>query len=132
MLVLHKLWNPIKLTIESFGYQAALKPLAEELWRNELEKPRLELTKRDTTRSKDNRCRGGLEFFRKELGFLHKSHVYFKEEALTFPFGKTKDVLDAWAWCMESMYAPSSDNDFAGEREADRAYFRSLHPMVGI
>ena len=132
MLEMHKKWLPIKTGIESFGYQAALKPLAEALWRNEPMRPNLELLPHDTTHTKEARIRGGVRFFPDGKAYIHKSNVYFLEEYCTFPRGKTKDVLDCWTWNMTMMVPPAADTDYAEEQRADDEYFQSLHPVVGI
>lgn len=132
LLAVHKKWNPIKIGIEGYGFQQALAPLAREIWKDEPSKPRVEPLKRDTTRSKEVRCRGGLSFFRDGLGYIHKNHLCFKEEYITFPHGRTLDVLDAWAWCMELMHQPVSAADRVAERQHDRDVLRHLHPVVGI
>lgn len=132
MLEFHKRWHPIKFGIESYGFQAALKPLAEEIWKNEPEKPRLHLLQKDTTRSKETRIRGSLRFFPEGLGYIHKSHLYFKEEYITFPHGRTRDILDCWAWAQELMNPPSSIDDWALERAHDQQHLKRLHPVTGI
>jgi len=122
----------ISCGIESFGYQAALQPLALEIWRDETYKPRLELLPRDTTKSKNNRIRGGTDFFAEDKAFIHRSHVYFKEEYDTFPHGRTKDVLDCWAWLMHMMDPPGTADDRRAEEEQDRAYMQSLRSRARI
>jgi len=132
MLEVHQKWNPIKIGIESYGFQAALQPLAREIWRDVPSMPRLELLKRDTTRSKTTRIRGGLDFFRDGHGYVHKHALCFKEEYITFPNCRTFDVLDCWAWCMELMQRPADERDRILERQYDREVLRRFHPVVGI
>jgi len=132
VLELHRKWHPIRFGVESFGYQAALAPLAKEIWKDEMDPPRLELLPRDSTQSKEARIRGGGDFFKDGKGFIHSSHLSFYEEFVSFPGGRTMDVLDAWAWCMTLMRAPQGDDEDVEERNFDREYFRSLHPLVGI
>ena len=132
MLEFHRKWNPIKFGIESFGFQTQLAPLAREIWRDVSDKPRLELLRKDTTRSKEQRCRGGLSFFRDGKAYIHKHHVCFKEEYITFPNCRTWDVIDSWAWCMEMMTRPASFEEHIRVREHDREVLRRLDPMVGI
>jgi len=134
---LQQRWHPICFGIESFGYQRALKPLAEEIWRVQLDKlqgemPNLELLPADSTRSKEVRIRGGLNFFREGKGFIHKSHVSFRDEYIGFPTGRYKDLLDCWAWAQELGRAPAMEEDRSLERAADKAYYESLQGMARI
>jgi hypothetical protein len=117
----------IRIGVESFGYQAALAPLATEIWKNETYKPVIVELPRDTTRSKDTRARAGCQFFRNATAFIHKSHVCFVEEYTAFPSSKTKDVLDAFAWCMQ-MCEPMDQQVSTrfDEIMEDSRYYRSL------
>lgn len=129
MLDIWKRWVPygiIKMGVESYGFQQALMPLANEIWKNEPERPVLELLPHDTTNSKETRCRGGLNFFRKHLGFVHHTHTYFIEEYSAFPGSRTKDVIDCWAWCMSMMNAPAEREERMSERLADIKYYGGL------
>lgn len=132
MLRLHKKWQPIRFGIESYGFQKALKPLAELIWKDETSKPRLELLPHDTKTSKKNRIRGGCRFFAEGKAFSHKMLPFFNEEFFVFSQGKTMDMLDCWAWNMHLMHAPSSKADAIEEREADDEYERGLRSMGGI
>jgi hypothetical protein len=112
--------------VESYGYQTAIQPLAYELWRNKSIQPILELLPKDTTNSKETRARGGYNFFRQGLGYVHPSHIYFIEEFTAFPNSKTKDVGDCWAWCMNMMNAPAQREERVSEILQDVAYYRGL------
>ncbi len=132
VLYLHKKWHPISFGIESYGFQKAFKPLAEELWKNEYEKPRLELLPQDTTHSKEARIRAGCKFFSEGLGYIRKDQPLFYEEYVTFPAGKTKDILDAWSWAMSLCRAPLDEEFLEQERVRDEEYLQKLHPTTGI
>lgn len=135
MLEVWKRWYPhgiIQIGVEGYGFQAALAPLSLEIWKNENNIPRIEALQRDTTKSKETRCRGGLRFFAEGKGFIHKSMVYFKEEYIPFPTGRTKDVVDAWTWCMHMMHAPMDDEHHADEEARDQEYLNSLRTMARI
>lgn len=132
ILRLHLKWHPICFGIESFGYQAALAPLANEIWKNEPDKPNLFPLPKDTSTAKDPRIRGGWEFFKKDLAYVHRDCVCFLEESFAFPNGRFKDGLDAWAWLMTLMTAPESDDDSELERLTDQKYYRSLNQYTGI
>jgi len=132
MLELHRKWHPVRFGIESFGYQQALQPLSAEIWKNEVDKPRLELLPRDTKDSKDTRIRGGLQFFRTGLAYVHRTQAMFLDEAVTFPASRTKDLLDCWTWCTYLTKSPGDEATDEQERERDAAHFARLHPMVGI
>jgi hypothetical protein len=132
ILRLHMKWHPICFGIEAFGYQAALAPLANEIWKNESDRPNLFPLPKDTTTAKDPRIRAGCSFFAKELGYIHRDCVCFVEEYLSFPNGRTKDGLDAWAWLMTLMNAPESTDDNELERLTDQRYYRSLNQYTGI
>ncbi len=128
-------WEPYglyKIGIESYGYQGALKPLAEEIWKNESTQPNLELLPRDTEQSKTTRIRGGYAFFREGKAYSHRSFPAFNEEYLSFPYGKTKDVGDAWAWCMHLLDVPEADYDSEDEAEIDREHLSQLRSSAKI
>lgn len=132
MLELHKKWHPVKVGLEAFGYQKALKPLAELIWKDEPDKPRLELLPQDSRTSKENRIRSGYRFFAEGKGFSHTTMSHFNEEFLVWPQGRTKDLGDCWAWLMWLMKAPASDYDHASERLTDAKHFHSLQSMGRI
>jgi hypothetical protein len=132
ILATYRKWHPIKTAIESFGYQKALQPLAAEIWKNEEDKPFLELLPHDTVTSKEARIRGGCQFFKEGIAYCHRSHYNFVEEFLGFPGGQTRDCLDGWAWAMQLANAPQSDHDFTESRMADRKYYDGLQGMARI
>jgi hypothetical protein len=129
---LHRKWHPIQIGVEGFGYQVALAPLALEIWKREEDIPNLFSLPKDSTQSKDPRIRDGWSFFNKGLGYIHRDCVCFIEESFSFPNGKTKDGLDAWAWLMVQMNAPEADDDYEFQREVDRKHLASLDPITGI
>jgi hypothetical protein len=129
MLEIWKRWYPygiIKMGVESYGYQAALQPLSNEIWKNEPIKPVLELLPKDTVNSKETRGRGGLNFFRQGLGYIHPSCVCFTEEYDAFPHSFTKDFIDCWAWLQFLMNAPARKEERQSEIMADINYYRGL------
>ena len=132
VLYLHKKWRPISFGIESYGFQKAFKPLAEELWKREDVKPRLELLPQDTQHSKEARIRAGCKFFEAGLGYIRRDQPLFYEEYITFPAGKTKDGLDAWSWAMTLCRAPLNEEECAADRMRDEEHLQKLHPTTGI
>ena len=132
MLEIHREWRPIKMGIESFGFQKMLEPLARLVWRGESNTPNLELLPHDTVRSKDTRIRGGCRVFAEGKGFSHHLLPYFNEEFLTFPNCPTKDVVDCWAWCMQMMNVPASDADYALQARVDRDHLKGIGKYGGI
>jgi hypothetical protein len=128
-------WRPhglLKIGLEAYGYQGALAPLAAEIWKNKLDSPVLELLERDTTKSKETRIRGGTGFFRKGLGYIHKTHAMFFEEYISFPASKFRDLLDCWAWCTHMMSTPTADEDYAAQEVVDTRYMQSLRSAAAI
>lgn len=123
----------LKVGIEAYGFQEALAPLANEIWKNEEYKPVVEPLKKDTTRSKENRIRsGGSQFFRTGQAYIHKSHIAFKEEFGFFPGGGTNDVLDAWTWCMFMMSPPTAEEEFTSEYAEDMRNLQALTTGAAI
>jgi hypothetical protein len=116
----------IKIGVESYGYQAALKPLADEIWKSEEYRPILELLPRDTQRSKETRSRSGTQFARDGQLFIHRSSACFIEEYSAFPASKTKDVLDAWAWVMRMAMPADSNEEHFSSWQQDAQYYKSL------
>jgi len=129
---LHLKWHPICFGVEAFGYQVALAPLANEIWKKEPDRPNIFSLPRDTSQSKDPRIRDGCAFFAKDLAYIHRDCACFIEEYLSFPNGRTKDGLDAWAWLMTMMQSPESDDDAELERLTDQRYYKSLSQYTGI
>lgn len=132
MLSLHKKWHPIQFGIEPFGYQKALKPLAELIWKAEPSKPRLVLLEHDTKTSKENRIRAGYRFFAEGKAFSHRLLSLFNEEFLTWPQGRTKDLGDCWGHLVWLMKPPASADDYLSEREADMLHYKSLRSLGRI
>lgn len=132
MIEMHHRWHPIKMGIESFGFQKALEPLARLIWRDVSDKPNLELLPHDTVRSKDTRIRGGFRVFAEGKGFSHHLLPCFNEEFLTFPNCKTKDVAECWAYCMDMISTPASDDEYALQAQVDRAFLKSCGKYGGI
>lgn len=129
---IHLKWHPIAIGVEGYGYQAALAPLAREVWKRESDIPNIFALPKDTSQAKDPRIRSGCSFFPKGLGFIHQDCVCFIEEYFSFPNGRTKDGLDSWAWLMTMMNAPEADDDRELEWMADRNYYKSLNQYTGI
>jgi hypothetical protein len=135
MWELQQKWHPICFGIESFGFQKALKPLAEEIWRQKGDKgltPRVELLPQDSQRSKEVRIRGGLDFFREGKGYIHRSQIDFKDEYVGFPTGRFKDLLDCWAWAQELARVPELEESRVLQRQAANHYYESLQGMGRI
>jgi len=132
MLAMHKKWHPIKFGIEAYGYQKALQPLAAAIWKNEEDKPYLELMPQDTKTSKTNKIRVGYRFFAEGKAFSHRFMVNFNEEFTTFDTGKFKDLGDCWAMNMHQMREPADESEDISEKEADRVYTRGLVGMGKI
>jgi hypothetical protein len=129
MLAMWLRWYPhglIRMGVEGFGYQAALKPLADEIWKNESQKPILEILSKDTKRSKDTRARAGCQFARDGLLYVHRSCVCFLEEYTAFPGSKTKDALDGWAWVMQMAQPADASSSRFEEWAQDARYYRGL------
>jgi len=122
----------LKIGIEAYGFQQALAPLADEIWKHEQYKPVVEPLRKDTDRSKENRIRAGTQFFRTGQAYIHHSHIDFKEEFGFFPGGKTKDVLDAWTWCMFMMTPPTEDLAYETEHAVDLRNLQALTTGAAI
>jgi len=122
----------LKIGIEAYGFQESLAPLADEIWKNEPYKPVVEPLKKDTVRSKENRIRSGTQFFRTGQAYIHFDHSDFKEEFGFFPGGKTKDLLDAWTWCMFLMTPPTEEAVYASEDVMDMQNLRALTTGAAI
>lgn len=85
-------------------------------------------------RSKPIRILATRSLFESRRVYIHRSHQDFYEEYITYPFGKTRDLLDAFAYLPELLYPPANtkviDYDYgqlmAGEqnegRDADTGY----------
>ena len=129
-------WRPhglLKIGIEAYGFQEALAPLADEIWKNEPYKPVVEPLKKDTEHSKENRIRSGTQFFRTGQAYIHKDHIAFKDEFGFFPgTGVTKDLLDAWTWCMFMMNLPTPEYTLASEYETDMRNLNALTTGAAI
>jgi len=132
MLALHKKWHPIKFGIESFGYQKALQPLADLIWKNEPDRPFLNLLPHDTKTSKETRIRGGYRFFAEGKAFSHRFMAHFNQEFLTWDTGRFRDMGDCWAWNMHQMKEPRSKEEYREELEADREHEAALVGMGRI
>ena len=132
MLRLHQQWHPIRFGIESFGYQKALQPLTKIIWKDEEDKPYLELLPHDTKTSKANRIRGGYRFYALGKAFTHRFLTFHNQEFLTWDTGRFKDMGDCWAWNMHQMKEPRTKSDRFEELEADREHEESLVGMGRI
>lgn len=132
MMEMHRKWRPLRFGIEGYGYQKALAPLASLIWKNEVSKPILEPMEKDTKQSKETKIRGGVRFFKEGKAFTHRTMSLFKDEFITFPGGRTRDLLDCWAMAQELMRPPMADEEQVDESIADEEYFDSLRSQGKI
>jgi len=126
MLNMNKKWRPLRFGVEGYGYQKSLAVLAPLIWKDEPLKPVLEPMEKDTRQSKETKIRSGVRFFKEGNAFTHRTMSLFKDEFITFPGGKLRDLLDCWAMAQELMRPPMGDEEDEDETSADEEYMDSL------
>ena len=99
-------WDVERVGVESVAYQRAIKPFLEAeaqrrtRWLNVVE------LRPDTRKSKEARIRATQPYLERGEVSVAKEHTLFLDEYEQFPFGKTVDVLDAWAYGPTMWEAP--------------------------
>jgi len=119
-------WGLIEIGVEGYGYQAALEPLANAIWRSKPLQPRIKALRKDSTTNKEARNRAGFRFFTTQQGYTHRSCSAWNEEYISFPGGRFRDVGDAWYWCTTMMTKPEDDDDVSVQEAFDEERRRAF------
>ena len=98
---IHRRWLPIKIGIETVGFQRYISQyLAEQMRQRDAWLPITEL-KTDTRKSKEMRIRGLQPRFETRTVFLRRGVVDLEDELLRFPRGRHDDLVDALAYHLQ-------------------------------
>jgi hypothetical protein len=100
-------WDPIFVSIETVAGQAAFFWWCIDKFPD---MPMREL-KPERGKTKDDRIRSGLTFFQQGRVFVGRHMIDFLEEFLGFPKGRTKDLLDAFAYGPKLWHPPEPGQD---------------------
>lgn len=85
-----------------------------------------------TNRSKDARIRDIIQPVAAEgRMYVRKSMIEFVQEFIEFPQGCTKDVLDASAYCLQLLRAPTTQEELEAEAEYEEMMLQQRNPVTG-
>lgn len=118
-------YRPRTVYIELFAMQKILAHVfEEEAKKRKVYLPIRELPMRFTKDQKDQRIRSMQPYLNSGQVFIAQDMYDFKQELEHFPFGKTKDLLDAWSHGPNVWAAPDSAEE---EEEFDEYETRLLN-----
>lgn len=118
--------GPVKIGIEVVAYQKSLVYYMKEEMKNREEFIHIQELK--NTSKKEERIRGLIPLFNTGVLYLRRSYGLLLEELVTFPSGRTDDVLDSLASHLE-MQAPTSTR--ARRRSGRQPLTRERNPVTG-
>ncbi len=102
-----KLYKPVKVRIESVGYQEMLR----EYLRQRTEEENLFISgleiKESPRTSKSSRLETMEPYFAQKKMYIKKDQLALKDELLLYPRGKHDDLLDGLYYAMKKCYTPS-------------------------
>lgn len=102
-----KLYKPVKVRIESVGYQEMLR----EYLRQRTEEEKLFISgleiKESPRTSKSSRLETMEPYFAQKKVYIKKSQLSLKDELLLYPRGKHDDLLDGLYYAMKKCYTPN-------------------------
>ncbi len=129
-------YNPEAWYIEGVAYQKCLKHFLEYVCREKDRDIKVEMVKRDPTKSKTARIRGLEPIAKGGRLWVRRGLMNFKEQFACFPMaGKLNDVIDAVANGPQVWQPPLSEEDrTALDEELDEAMASSMagrNPLTG-
>jgi predicted phage terminase large subunit-like protein len=102
-----KLYKPVKVRIESVGYQEMLREYLRQRTEEEnLFISGLEIKEAPRT-SKSSRLETMEPYFAQKKVYIKKEQLSLKDELLLYPRGKHDDLLDGLYYAMKKCYTPS-------------------------
>ena len=102
-----KLYKPVKVRIESVGYQEMLREYLRQRTEEEnLFISGLEIKEAPRT-SKSSRLETMEPYFAQNKMYIKKDQLALKDELLLYPRGKHDDLLDGLYYAMKKCYTPS-------------------------
>tara|TARA_R100000654_G_scaffold67288_1_gene95801 strand:+ start:168 stop:1640 length:1473 start_codon:yes stop_codon:yes gene_type:complete len=102
-----KLYRPVKVRIESVGYQEMLREYLRQRTEEEnLFISGLEIKEAPRT-SKSSRLETMEPYFAQKKVYMKKSMLELKDELLLYPRGKHDDLLDGLYYAMKKCYTPN-------------------------
>jgi predicted phage terminase large subunit-like protein len=117
-----KLYRPVKVRIESVGYQEMLR----EYLRQRCEEENLFISgleiKESPRTSKSSRLETMEPYFAQGKVYIKKSMLELKDELLLYPRGKHDDLLDGLYYAMKKCYTPHHKAE--SQDKAERKYNR--------
>lgn len=127
ILKLADYWQPRLIGIEGVAYQQSLKPYMERRMQQLGTWHPLEMLKPDRNEKKEQRIRALMPFFRTGQIYIQRGMFDFISEYETFPNGRTKDILDAFAYAIR-LLTPQQPDRVAGT-EMQLAALAQKDPM---
>lgn len=115
-------WDPDVTACESVLFQSLILPAL----RSKLELAHVAAYKvtpvKPAGRSKDTRILALVHWFETGRVMLHRSHDVFISQLLAYPYGKRRDLLDAFAYSADVLYLPTSTTMTIGPYEVPRSF----------
>lgn len=103
MLEMADFWQPRLIGIEAVAFQQALKPFTERRMEQLGKWWQVEMLRPDRNEKKDQRILSLQPYFRTGQIYIQRGHFDFIGEYETFPNGRTKDILDAFAYAVRLL-----------------------------
>ena len=104
-------WQPRLIGIEGVAYQQSLKPFTEREMARRGHWYQVEMMRPDRNEKKDQRILSTQPYFRTGQIYIQRGMFEFIEEYETFPHGRTKDVLDAFAYAVRLLTPQQPDRE---------------------
>ena len=105
-----KLFKPVKVRVESVGYQEMLR----EYLRQRCDEEKLFISgleiKESPRTSKSSRLETMQPYFAQKKMYMLKTMEELKDELLLYPRGKHDDLLDGLFYAMKKCYTPNHKN----------------------
>jgi len=129
---MHSKWQPRVFGVEAAALQKIFIIVIEKECR--IRKKYISCTpvKVSTNRSKDARIRDILQPIASEgRMFIKRSDIEFTQEFIDFPQGRTKDILDASAYCIQLLRTPQSEEEAQAEEEYEERMLNQRSDVTG-
>lgn len=132
LFLYHAKWRPRIFGVEAAALQKIFITVIEK--ESRIRKKYISCTpiKVSTNRSKDARIRDILQPIASEgRMYIRRSDIEFTQEYIDFPQGRTKDILDASAHCIQLLRTPTSEEEALAESEYEEQIIQQRSNVTG-
>ena len=132
LFMTHTKWRPRVFGVEVAALQRIFITIIEK--ESRIRKKYISCTpiKVSTNRSKDARIRDIIQPIASEGRlYIRREMMEFVQEYIEFPQGRTKDVLDAFAHCIQLLRTPFSEEEVEAEEEYEELILNQRSAITG-